>query len=176
MKYYSTYCDSDRPCNATYLPTSILLCIRVVHTHPLSHLFSTLFASFLRPFLRPFSCLAEPSLSTCQSCGILWQCTNTFNSYVTRHSPRNLRKISYVSQVTEGIFECAQTVKKWPKNAFFAARRVQVLKVMRQLKLDQLGHGKAAGGGESFSGPFVILRMSGSPLTPEVTEYWVARH
>jgi hypothetical protein len=44
-------------------------------------------------------------------------CTNTFNSYVTHHRPKNLRKISYVSQVTEDIFECPKKVTKWHKNA-----------------------------------------------------------
>jgi hypothetical protein len=43
-------------------------------------------------------------------------CSISFNSYVTHHGGQNIRKFSYLSQVTEGIFECPKQVTKWARN------------------------------------------------------------
>ncbi|KAJ6483349.1 hypothetical protein C8R45DRAFT_830461 [Mycena sanguinolenta] len=43
-------------------------------------------------------------------------CTISFNSNDTRHRPRNFRKFSTMSRVTESIFECAKEVTKSTKN------------------------------------------------------------
>src|ERR1700761_2091094 len=53
-----------------------------------------------------------PSVVSRGDCTTRVYCTISFNSYVTRHGSRNIRKFSYLSRVTEGIYECAKTSHK----------------------------------------------------------------
>jgi hypothetical protein len=59
-------------------------------------------------------------------------CRVSFNSDVTRHRARNLRIFSNLSQVTEGIFECAKKVTKSRE----MPKKIQISRALRVLLVE----------------------------------------
>src|ERR1700761_1165896 len=87
-----------------------------------------------------------------------WEyCTISFNSYVTCHGQQNIRNFSYMSRVTEGIYEYPKQVTKWAKNG----SKNRFFVHTQRLQFRTLRHSN-----ESLSSSSGILRRSERPLWP----------